>query len=152
MALSVVVADDDRGVRAAEVELLRTDSRFEVVAAVGTADDAIDAVRTHRPDFVVLDIRMPGGGLYAARAIRDSDCDTVVVVMSVTIDAALLVDLLRAGVRGAILKGRGTGLLPELLAHCVTGEVVLLVPSAAQALAHLTRTASPGPGSDQPRA
>jgi DNA-binding NarL/FixJ family response regulator len=138
--IRVVVADDDVGVRSAEIDLLEADGRFEIVAAVGTADDAVAAVRSHGPDIVLLDIRMPGGGLRAAEGIRDSGVTSVVTVISARMDAPLLADLLHAGVRGVFIKGELAGHLPDLLVRCGKGEVLLSTTAAARGLALYSRS------------
>jgi DNA-binding NarL/FixJ family response regulator len=132
--IRVVVADDDAVVRAAAVDLLHADGRFEVLATVGTADDAVASVRSGRPDIAMLDLRMPGGGLRAARAIQAEGNGTAVVIVSARIDPTRLTALLRAGVRGVVLKGRDTAALPDVLARCAAGEVHFHVPAAATAL------------------
>ena len=140
MPIRVVVADDDVGVRTAEIDLLESDGRFEIVAAVGTADEAVDAVRDHRPDIVLLDIRMPGGGLQAAQGIQAAGLTCVLTVISARMDAPLLADLLHAGVRGVFTKGQVAGHLPDLLARCGSGEVLLSTTVAARGLALFVRS------------
>ncbi|HVU91422.1 MAG TPA: response regulator [Jatrophihabitans sp.] len=134
MGIRVVVAEDDAAVRAATVDLLAADGRFEVVDAVATADEAVAAARAGRPDAVVLDLRRPGGGLTAARAIQADGSGAAVVVASARVDPTRLTELLRAGVRGVVLKGKDAAQLPDVLARCAAGEVLLLLPSAADAV------------------
>jgi len=138
--IRVVVADDDIGVRSAETDLLESDGRFEIVAAVDNADDVVAAVRVHRPDIVVLDVRMPGGGLRAAQRIQAAGVPSVVTVLSARMDAALLAELLRAGVRGVFTKGEVAGQLPDLLARCGNGEVLLSTRAAARGFALYVRS------------
>ncbi|MFF4771901.1 LuxR C-terminal-related transcriptional regulator [Microtetraspora fusca] len=84
-----------------------------VVAAVGDADALMAAVRTHRPDLVITDVRMPPGytneGLHAAVELRTADPGTAVLVLSqyaaTAYAAELLVPTCRAGV-GYLLKDR----------------------------------------------
>lgn len=69
MAVRVVIAEDEAIVRLDLAETLR-DAGYEVVAATGRGDEAVELVREHRPDLAVLDVKMPGmDGIAAARAI-----------------------------------------------------------------------------------
>lgn len=69
MAIRVVIAEDEAIVRLDLAETLR-DAGYEVVAATGRGDEAVELVREHRPDLAVLDVKMPGmDGIAAARAI-----------------------------------------------------------------------------------
>ena len=79
----VVVADND----AEWVELIRTDLSLEghqVVAAVQSGEEAIAAVREHRPDVLVVDERMPPGlnGVEVARQVRAADPSVQVVIFT----------------------------------------------------------------------
>ena len=94
---------------------------------------------------MLLDVRMPGGG--AAGGPRPAalprsrrrpgttgrHAPPVVVAVSAHTGASVVVSMLRAGVSGYLAKGR-LGALPDLLARCADGEVVLAVPSGADAL------------------
>jgi AmiR/NasT family two-component response regulator len=69
VAVRVVIAEDEAIVRLDLAETLR-DAGYEVVAATGRGDEAVELVREHRPDLAVLDVKMPGmDGIAAARAI-----------------------------------------------------------------------------------
>ena len=133
--IRTVVADDDAEVRSLLVALLRSDDRFDVVeqAADGTA--LLEAATRTRPDLVLLDVRMPGGGVEAARALQDQP--PVVVAVSAETAPGTVADLLRAGVRGYLAKGRLGPTLPDQLVRCVEGEVILAVPTASVALRRL---------------
>jgi DNA-binding NarL/FixJ family response regulator len=108
----VVIAEDGVIVREGVAGMLR---RFghEVVAAVGDADELRAAVREHRPDVVVTDVRMPPGfsdeGLQAAIALRAADPELPVLVLSQYVEqtyAAELLDSGRAAGVGYLLKER----------------------------------------------
>src|ERR1700729_270965 len=69
MAVRVVIAEDEAIVRLDLKEILEEEG-YEVVGETGRGDDAVELVRTHRPDLAILDIKMPGAdGLTAAREI-----------------------------------------------------------------------------------
>ncbi|MFC0007048.1 response regulator transcription factor [Micromonospora siamensis] len=104
----VVLAEDEILLRAGLVALLaRFD--FDVVAAVGTASDLLDAARHHTPDLVVTDIRMPPGGrddgLRTAVTLRAERPDLAVVVLSQHVQSEYAAALLDSG------DGRGVGYL-----------------------------------------
>jgi DNA-binding NarL/FixJ family response regulator len=105
------VADDSVLLRAGVVRSLE-DAGFDVVAAVGDADQLMDAVRDHLPDVALVDIRMPpthtDEGVRAARAIRAELPDTGVLVLSQLIEESLAHDLLGDGADGIgyLLKER----------------------------------------------
>lgn len=96
----VVLAEDEVLLREGLASLLaRFD--FEVVAAVGTAATLLDAVRAHRPDLLVTDIRMPPAhrddGLRAAVTLRTERPDLAVVVLSQYVQSAYATALLDSG-------------------------------------------------------
>lgn len=133
--LRVVVADDDETVRTLLSEMMRRDDRFDVVGEAADGTDLLAVVGRTRADVVLLDVRMPGGGAVAARALQD--LPTTVVAVSAETSVETVASLLRLGVRGYVGKGRIGPHLPDLVARCVAGEVVLAVPTAAQAVRRL---------------
>ena len=110
-AMRVVVAEDSVLLRAGVVHLLEA-AGFAVVAQAGDADELLSAVRTHRPDVAVTDIRMPpthtDEGLRAARTIREELPGTGVLVLSQYAEEAYAVDLLGESAEGVgyLLKDR----------------------------------------------
>ncbi|MEU1837779.1 response regulator transcription factor [Micromonospora chersina] len=96
----VVLAEDEVLLREGLVGLL-TRFGFVVVAAVGTAPDLLDAARTHRPDLLVTDIRMPpehrDDGLRAAVSLRAERPDLAVVVLSQHVQSGYAAALLDSG-------------------------------------------------------
>lgn len=135
--LSLVVADDDTNVRSALCAVLAADGGFDIVASVGTGDEAARCVARHRPDLALLDVRMPGGGPDVIRALRRSAPGTVVVAISAHTNAGGVAELLRAGICGFLAKGSTELSLPDSLRRCARGEVVLAVPTGAAALSML---------------
>ncbi len=112
MTTRIVIADDSLLLRQGIARLL-TEAGFEVVADVPTADDLVRAVRQHRPDLAIIDIRMPpthtDEGLRAAQAIREEHGTAVgVLVLSQYVETTFALRLLEdeAGGVGYLLKDR----------------------------------------------
>lgn len=132
--IRVLVADDHLDMLAAIVSVLEDDSRFTVVATATTADEALALAQTMPVDLALLDVNMPGNGVTAARALADLARPPVVVAISAQSGGAVVEEMLRAGAVGYVTKGRVGDGLPDLLARCAEGEVVLATPSGAAAL------------------
>ena len=132
----VVVADDDETIRGVLAEVMGSDPRFEVVGEAADGTELLEVVARTDADVVLLDVRMPAGGETAARALQDGP-PVVVVAVSAETSPDTVAALLRAGVRGYLSKGRLGAQLPELVSRCLAGEVILAVPTAAQAIRRL---------------
>jgi DNA-binding NarL/FixJ family response regulator len=140
--MRVVIAEDSVLLRAGLVRLL-VDSGADIVADVGDAEAALAAVDEHRPDIIVMDVRMPpthtDEGIRAALAVRRSFPGTAVLVLSQYVEQHYATELLAgdtAGV-GYLLKDRvadvtefveavrrvaagGTALDPEVVSHLLS--------------------------------
>jgi DNA-binding NarL/FixJ family response regulator len=117
MTVSVLIADDHPPTRAGVRMSLEEGGRFHVVAEVATSAAAVAAARELRPDVALLDIRMPGNGIEAARSIATASPETAVVMLTVSRDDADLFAALRSGARGYLLKD----IDPERLSHALDG-------------------------------
>ncbi|MFF3443187.1 response regulator [Streptosporangium sp. NPDC002721] len=111
--IRIALADDDVLFREGMASLMSR-SGFEVVGQAGDAPEILALVRLHRPDLVVLDIRMPPAhaneGLDAARVIREEFPETGILLLSAHIEVEEAMELLATGHRvGYLLKSRVTG-------------------------------------------
>lgn len=132
--IRVLVADDHRDMLTAIVSVLEDDDRFSVVATAATADEALVLARETVVDVALLDVNMPGNGVTAARALADLPRPPVVVAISAQSGGGVVEEMLRAGAVGYVTKGRVGDGLPDLVARCAEGEVVLATPAGATAL------------------
>jgi two-component system, response regulator PdtaR len=110
----VVIAEDEAIIRLDLKEILQEEG-YEVVGETGRGDEAIDLVRTHQPDLVILDIKMPGtDGLSAAREITSERLAAVVILTAFS--QRDLVDQARdAGVLAYVVKPfQKSDLLPQI--------------------------------------
>ena len=101
----VAVADDDEGVRRALGALLRSRDGVELVGEAGDAEGIVALVTEHRPDVVVLDVRMPGGGAVAAQRIRELAPSTRLIALSAHDTRVHRRQMAAAGVDAYLVKG-----------------------------------------------
>jgi len=105
MRISVVLADDHPIVLDGLAQLLAGDERFEVVELCSDGEEALAAIRTQAPRIAVLDIRMPGrDGLGVLRALVEERLSTRVVLLTAQISDDEVIEAIRLGVAGIILK------------------------------------------------
>jgi DNA-binding NarL/FixJ family response regulator len=122
--LTVLLADDHPAVRAG-VRAALEGGGLTICAEVGNAEDAVEAALRHRPDVALLDVRMPGGGIWAAKVISDQLEATIVVMLTVSSAQEELFEALRAGASGYLLKDMDHRRLPSLLRAALVGEAPL---------------------------
>ncbi|MFC8663809.1 MULTISPECIES: response regulator transcription factor [Streptomyces] len=130
MSIRVVVADDQALVRRGFAMILRVHHDIEVVAEAGTGIEAIEAVRLHRPDVILMDIRMPEmDGLEAtSRILQEADWETRVLILTTFDPDEYVYEALRSGASAFVLKD----IPPEQLATAVRTVAeggTLLAPS-----------------------
>ncbi|MFH9959141.1 response regulator [Streptomyces roseolus] len=133
MTIRVVVADDQELVRSGFALILDVQEDIEVVAEAADGAAAVEAVRRHRPDVALLDIRMPRmDGIEACRAISaESACRTVILT---TFDSdAYVYEALHAGASGFLLKDVRRDDLVHAVRVVAAGDS-LLAPSVARRL------------------
>jgi DNA-binding NarL/FixJ family response regulator len=106
MSIRVLVVDDQELVRDGFAMVLEHEDDIEVVGEAGTGAEAVEATRSHRPDVILMDIRMPEmDGLEATRRIMENAEWPVKVVILTTFDPDEYVyQALRAGASAFVLK------------------------------------------------
>ena len=134
--IKVVLADDQDLVRAGFRALLDAQDDIEVVGEAGDGDEAVQLARRHRPDVVLMDIRMPGtDGLAATRTIAADDrlADVRIVILTTFELDEYVFEALRVGASGFIVKHTKP---VELLAavRAVAAGDALLSPSVTRRL------------------
>jgi len=103
--LRVVIADDHALVRQGIRGALEEIDGLTVVAEAADGNEALDTIREHEPDLVVLDVTMPGKtGLEVAKELRDQGSDVRVLVLSMHDDPEYVLEAVRAGADGYVLK------------------------------------------------
>jgi DNA-binding NarL/FixJ family response regulator len=121
--IRVVVADDHPLFRQGVINSLQSSAEIRVVGEAADADGAIELVREHMPDIVLLDVTMPGDGINAARAIATSCPATRIIMLTVSEDEDDLMAAMKAGARGYVLKGVSADDLTSVVNSVSIGEV-----------------------------
>lgn len=116
MAIRLVVADKHPLILNGVENLFQAEGDFQVVARCADAVDCLEAVRRHRPDVLIMAMRMPGkDGLTITRELLAENLPTRVVFFTAGIDEDQLLEAVRSGVKGIVLKEMD----PRLLVQCV---------------------------------
>jgi DNA-binding NarL/FixJ family response regulator len=144
-AVRVLLVDDQELIRAGLRGILRASHGFDVVGEVGDGAAVVAAVREHRPDVVVMDVRMPGvDGVEATRRLTALDDPPPVLVLTTFEDDEVLAGVLRAGADGFLLKGVPADDLQRAVRAVAAGEA-WLDPAVTQRVLAQYRTGAPGP-------
>ncbi|MFV0284817.1 MAG: response regulator transcription factor, partial [Demequina sp.] len=139
--MRILIVDDDPLVRMGLRAILSSVDGWDVVAEAGDGEAAIGAALTHRPDVVLMDVRMPGlDGLAATRRIVDEGCDAKVLVLTTFEVDEYVFEAMRSGASGFVLKRVPPTELIEAVRIVASGES-LLFPSSTRAV--IERFATP---------
>jgi DNA-binding NarL/FixJ family response regulator len=127
-AVRVMVVDDQALVREGLMTLLQSVEGIEPVACAADGEEAVALATRHRPDVILMDLRMPKlDGVQATRRIRTSWPDTEIVVLTTHADEASILDALHAGARGYLTKDAGIAEISRAV-HAAADHQALLDP------------------------
>lgn len=151
----IVLVDDHEVVRLGLKSLLEHRENFEVVGEAASAREAVEQVARHRPDIVLMDIRLPGAsGIEACEEITAQYPNTRVIMLTSYAEDEMLFSAIRAGASGYVLKqiagedlikaieavGKGEALLDPAVTQRVFQEVRRAVKEEeASAFANLSQ-------------
>ena len=126
MPINVVITDDHTLVRQGLRRYLEDAEGIEVLGEASTGTEAVSLVGKARPDVAILDIRMPEmDGIQAAREIAEAHPDTRVIMLTAHDDRRLMVEAVRAGARGYVLKARDAEHLVRSVRLVAEGNLVI---------------------------
>lgn len=126
MSIRVILVDDHPLVLKGLEQLLDSSNEFEVLATCGSASEGLAAIEQHRPDVVVLDLKLPGDdGLSVLRRLKADG--PPVVVLTASQDEDELLDAARLGARGIVLKAMAPRMLEDSIRGVYAGELRLNV-------------------------
>lgn len=125
MAVRVLIADDHEMFRQG-LRVLLEEEGFQFVAEASDGREAVQLCQQHHPEVAILDIAMPLlNGIFAAREIIKSNPRTKVVLLTQHTEDQMVLESLRAGVTGYVLKTRATSELVHALRAVCRGEMYL---------------------------
>jgi DNA-binding NarL/FixJ family response regulator len=131
-----MLADDHPVVRVGIRNLLEGEPEFTVVGEVADALEVIRQVEALTPDVLVLDLMMPGlNGLEITRRLSRSAPHTRIIVLSMHANEAYVIEALRSGASGYVLKGSEAGELVRSIRHVLRGERYLSPPLSEDTIA-----------------
>ncbi|GID26232.1 DNA-binding response regulator [Paractinoplanes brasiliensis] len=150
--VKVLLVDDDALVRAGLAMMLGAFDDLEVVGAVSDGSEVASAVNSHRPDVVLMDIRMPGlDGLTATETLRArKDAPEVIVLTTFDTDEHVL-RALRAGAGGFLLKHTPPREIADAVRRVAAGEP-MMSPEVLRKMIGLVSGVGVDPGRDRARA
>jgi EAL domain-containing protein (putative c-di-GMP-specific phosphodiesterase class I)/AmiR/NasT family two-component response regulator len=124
--IRVLIADDEPQLRENLVELLAHEDTVLIVGTAADADEAIELATQARPDIALVDVKMPaGGGARAAREIIRVSPRTRVIALSAFEDRPTVLDMLRAGAVGYLVKGTASDEIVGSIAKVMRGGTSL---------------------------
>jgi DNA-binding NarL/FixJ family response regulator len=143
--IRVLLVDDHPVVREGLRGMLRDVPGIQVVAEAGDGLEAVQAAASHHPDVVLMDIRMPNmDGLEATRLIKRKFPHITVVILTMFDSDAMIMEALRAGAGGYLLKDASQELLVHTIRAAHSGGTLIetsLLQSAVRELTHPIRAA-----------
>jgi len=139
----VALADDHVIVLDGLEQLFKLEPEFEVVARSTTADAAVKALQEYKPDVLVLDLAMPGhDGLWVLQRVNELGLQTRTVLLTAHVDEEKLLEAIRLGVSGVVLKEMAPALLMECVRKVHAGEKWLEKQSVARAMDRMLKRES----------
>jgi DNA-binding NarL/FixJ family response regulator len=148
--IRVLVADDHMIARTGIRHVLESEADFEVIGEAASGSEALALTLELQPDVVVLDISMPGvTGLEVAGRLRASSPDTRILILSMHDQAEYVLESVRAGAHGYLLKDTAATELREAIRAVCQGGSYFSPPVASRLTAAVRGDQTGQPGLDQ---
>jgi DNA-binding NarL/FixJ family response regulator len=150
-SVRVLVVDDQALVREGLMTLLGTAPDIQPVASASDGEEAVALAARHRPDVVLMDLRMPKlDGVEATRQILAARPETEIVVLTTHADEASILDALRAGARGYLTKDAGLAEISRAIQAAANHQALLDPVVQSRLLEAASGAARPAPAQDLP--
>ena len=144
MTKSVIVVEDDRGLREQLVKILNSALGIRCVGACISGEDAVRLVPTKKPDVVLMDIRLPGmSGIDCVSELKQILPGLHVIMLTVYEDSESIFRALKAGANGYLVKSSPPGKLLEAIQDVSKGGAPMSSPIARKVVQHFHLLGSP---------
>ncbi len=128
-AISILIADDHEIVRYGISTYLSSSEDINIVGEASTGEECIRLFKEEEPDLCILDIGMPDmNGVETAKAIRELDPETKILILSMHINKQILSDVLEAGINGYLMKNTDKSDLLNGIRAIMKGQKVFSEP------------------------
>ena len=129
----IVLVDDHPMMRRGMRQLIEMQEGLEVVAEAGSGEEALTVVATHQPDMILMDLNMKGmDGIRVVEALREKGVDACILMITVSDSESDVIEALRAGADGYLLKDLEPEELIAALLQAERGQLVMS-PQVTQA-------------------
>lgn len=153
MPIRILLVDDHTLFRSGIKALLSRQPDFEVIGEAGDGLEGVKRAVSLKPDLVLLDLHMPGiSGREAVQLIVEEAPQTRVVMLTVSENTDDLVDCLRAGALGYLLKNIDAEYLVQSIRHAAEGEAVMSPQMTGRLMQNLRESGRPPSAAEAPSA
>ena len=137
MKKSVVVVEDDCGLREQLVEILRTAPDIKCVAAFGSGEEAVKKIPALRPDVVLMDIRLPGmSGIQCVTELKKLNATLQIIMVTIYEDSDRIFKALKAGASGYLVKSSPPSQLLDAVRDAFAGGAPMSSHIARKVVQH----------------
>lgn len=145
MPITIILADDHPVVRRGLAQFFADVEDLSVLAECGDGDAAVEAVHHHHPDVLIVDLRMPTGGLEVLRRLRDEPDAPATIILAGDISDDDVVEAMRLGAKGVVLKEMAPTLLVQCIRKVAAGGIWLEKEAIGRALGKILQAADGRP-------
>ncbi|WP_018702179.1 response regulator [Anaeromusa acidaminophila] len=140
MTIRVVIADDHALLRQGIRNVLELEPELKVLGEAADGEEAVRLVQEVNPDVLLLDVNMPkGNGLEVTRRLKEAGSPVKIVVLTIHDDQNYVVELVKAGAAGYLLKDVEPSMLIQALKVVAAGETFIYPTLAGKLLGEINR-------------
>lgn len=150
MAKSVIVVEDDRGLREQLVKILNSGPAIRCIGACASAEDALEVIPSKNPDVVLMDIRLPGmSGIDCVAELRRLKPELQIIMLTVYEDSESIFRALKAGAAGYLVKSSPPAKLLEAILDVSKGGAPMSSHIARKVVQHFHGSGPAAEGEEQ---
>ncbi|WP_435414537.1 response regulator [Polaribacter aestuariivivens] len=137
----VVIIEDNKTLNEAFVSIINSSNNFQIVGNYLDAENAIENLKKDKPDFVLMDVQLPGiNGVEATKIIKRDKPKTIIIMITVYENSETVFDALCAGATGYLTKNTTSGKLLEALEEANSGGAPMSIHIAKMVVSSFKKT------------